>query len=212
MYSAWNVGTHYQYKVCQTLTPFNEFSSAAKTFSVTGWKIGWVYGPSVLINAVARCHQFAVFSVSTPMQEALAVIIEALASPSPPPFLKELKEMYSKKRKILVDTLREVGLNALAPEGTYFVVVDISKIEMLPSWGTDPEKSITGLHFDRKDWNFCRWLTTEHKLTAIPCSAFYSDACAATDTVRFAYCKSDDELEKARTILLSLKPFFQNKM
>lgn len=187
-----------------------KLSSAAKTFSVTGWKIGWVYGPEDLISAVARCHQFVSFSIATPLQEALAVILESLTSPSPPPFLQELKDMYARKRKFLVDTLKEAGFNALTPEGTYFVVVDISKIEMKPEWGTDPTKSITGLYFDRKDWNFCRWLTIEHKLTAIPCSAFFSEENGGNiNTIRFAYCKSDEELQKARNVLLSLKPFVQ---
>jgi kynurenine aminotransferase len=143
------------------------------------------------------------------MQESLAVVLEDLLSPSPPPFLQELKEMYTRKRKFLVETLKEVGLHALAPEGAYYVVVDISGVKMEEGWGKDPSKSITGLYFERKDWNFCRWLTTEHKLTAIPCSAFYAEDNAVTTTVRFAYCKTDEELERARAVILSLKPYFQ---
>jgi len=185
-------------------------SSAAKTFSVTGWKIGWVYGPANLISAVARCHQFAAFSVTTPLQEALAVSLEMIIDTTPSPFLRELKENYAKKGEFLRKTLLEIGLKPLAPQGTYYTVVDITDFKMEKEWGTLPAMSITGLYFDRKDWNFCRWLV-DNGVAAIPCSAFYMDSddgSVPTNMVRFAFCKTDEELEKARTVLLSLKKYF----
>lgn len=146
----------------------------------------------------------------------MGVVLETILQSHNPlehPFLINLKESYQQKRTFLVNSLKEAGLSPLLPDGTYFVVVDISEIEMEPHWGTDTNNSITGLYFDRKDWNFCRWLTTEHKLTAIPCSAFFSDSEGAppTNFVRFAFCKSEAELEAARKILLSLQPFFLKK-
>jgi len=177
-------------------------SSAAKTFSVTGWKIGWVYGPENLVNAVSRCSQFIWFSVSTPMQEAIAVSFEAALGGD---YFNELKASYTRKRDHLMSTLEQSGLNPILPQGSFFILTNIQNFALSPGKGAEPESTLTNLFLDSKDWNFCRWLTVEVGVTAIPCSAFYSGDKKPVNTVRFAFCKTDEELEKARERLLLLK-------
>lgn len=171
-------------------------SSAGKTFSVTGWKIGWIYGPERLINAAARCHQFVCFSVATPLQEAVAVSFEhALAND----FFNQLRQMYTKKRDFLLEVLKDVGLNPITPEGSFFILTDITKFNLKEGQGQSP--SLTNMCLDRKDWNFCRWLTTEVGVAAIPCSAFYlttETEKPPTNVVRFAFCKTEEDLRSAR--------------
>lgn len=174
-------------------------SSAGKTFSVTGWKIGWAYGPANLINAVARCHQFVCFSVATPLQEAVAASFEDALSTG---FFTQLKETYTRKRNFLMEVLSDVGLNPITPEGSFFILTDISKFKLKEGQGQSG--SLTGMFLDRNDWNFCRWLTTECGVSAIPCSAFYLSSETEkppTNVVRFAFCKSDEDLENARVRL-----------
>eukprot|EP01126_Amoeba_proteus_P062249 TRINITY_DN8431_c0_g3_i3.p1 TRINITY_DN8431_c0_g3~~TRINITY_DN8431_c0_g3_i3.p1 ORF type:complete len:204 (+),score=31.30 TRINITY_DN8431_c0_g3_i3:603-1214(+) len=181
-------------------------SSAAKTFSVTGWKVGWVYGPENIISSVSRCHQFAVFSIATPLQEALGGVLEG---PSISSYFIQLRTEYQKKRDFLLNALVDAGFKPLIPQGSYFIVVDISHIKMGDDWGSSPEKSITKLYLERKDWNFCRWLATEHGLVAIPCSSFHSDGIdVPTNMIRFAFCKDQEELERGREKLIALKDYF----
>lgn len=171
-------------------------SSAGKTFSVTGWKIGWVYGPERLVNAVARCHQFVCFSVATPLQEAVAVALEEALRTN---FFAQLRETYTKKRDFFMNVLSDVGLSPISPEGSFFILTDISKFNLKEGQGQT--QSITNMFLDRKDWNFCRWLTTECGVAAIPCSAFYLSSDKEeppTNVVRFAFCKTDEDLEEAR--------------
>eukprot|EP01126_Amoeba_proteus_P062237 TRINITY_DN8431_c0_g1_i2.p1 TRINITY_DN8431_c0_g1~~TRINITY_DN8431_c0_g1_i2.p1 ORF type:complete len:204 (+),score=36.63 TRINITY_DN8431_c0_g1_i2:759-1370(+) len=185
-------------------------SSAAKTFSVTGWKVGWVYGPENIISSIGRCHQFAVFSIATPLQEALGGALE-LSSIST--YFSEICTEYTKKRDFLLDALVDAGFKPLIPQGSYFILVDISHLDMGDDWGCSPEKSLTKLYLNRKDWNFCRWLATEHGIVAIPCSAFYSDGNnVPTNMIRFAFCKNQEELDRAREKLLVLKNYFMNRV
>jgi aspartate/methionine/tyrosine aminotransferase len=177
-------------------------SSAGKTFSVTGWKIGWIYGPENLVNAVARCHQFVCFSVATPLQEAIAVAFEQATEGN---FFQELNEMYTRKRNFLMNVLSDAGLNPITPEGSFFILTDISKVNLKEGQGQSG--SLTNMFMDRKDWNFCRWLTTDFGVAAIPCSAFYLTGTTEpvpTNVVRFAFCKSDEDLENARVRLAKL--------
>jgi len=175
-------------------------SSVAKTFSMTGWKIGWVYGPENLIMSLNKSHQFICFSIVTPLQEAIARGIEQIQKS----YFQELIQLYTSNREILLETFREVGLHAIVPKGSFFVIVDISNVSI----NTDKAKEyhLTGLFLDNKDWNFCRWLTVEIGVAAIPCSCFYKEN-GPQNFVRFAFCKTKKELNEARTRLLKLKNY-----
>jgi aspartate/methionine/tyrosine aminotransferase len=179
----------------QTLT----VSSAGKTFSVTGWKVGWVIGPAPRVQAIARAHQFIVFSISTPFQEAVA---NALVEAQKNNYFSTLRESYEKKRNFLYSALDEAGLNPVKPEGSFFIVADVGHIKLKDHQG---RTSLTGLCPDVHDWRVCRWLTTDVGIAAIPISSFYSEEHSTTNLVRFAFCKTDDVLEAARDRLLKLQ-------
>lgn len=146
-------------------------SSLGKTFSATGWKVGWVVAPPELTQAAFRAHQFMTFCGAAPLQEAAAVALETATT-----YYEELRAMYQAKRDLLVDGLKGAGLRPLVPQGTYFVMVDIS-----------------GLGF-ADDVAFCRYLTTEIGVAAIPPSAFYHNPQDGAGLARFAFCKRDEVL------------------
>ena len=96
-------------------------SSMGKTFSATGWKIGWVYGAPELVRGVAQAHQFVTFAVNHPAQEAAAF---ALGQPGT--YYEEFQAMYTTKRDLMMKALNGSGLKAFQPEGTFFVMADFS--------------------------------------------------------------------------------------
>ena len=147
-------------------------SSFGKTFHVTGWKIGTVAAPAALMAEFRKVHQFNVFTVNTPMQHGLA---RYLADPAP---YRNLPAFYSAKRDLFRAGLAGTRFRLLPSEGSYFQVVDYS--------------AISGLG----EADFCRWLTTEIGVAAIPLSAFYDDA-RDQGLARFCYAKRDDTLNTA---------------
>ncbi|MCB0173002.1 MAG: aminotransferase class I/II-fold pyridoxal phosphate-dependent enzyme, partial [Anaerolineae bacterium] len=148
-------------------------SSAGKTFSMTGWKVGWAVAPPDLIQAILRVHQFMTYCGATPLQEAVAIALQ-----TSPDYYAKLAAMYQANRDFLADVLAEVGLKPLMPQGTYFMMADISHLGF-------PD-----------DVAFCRYLTREVGVTAIPPSAFYSDPADGAKLVRFAFCKTRSVLEE----------------
>ncbi len=143
-------------------------NSVGKTFSVTGWKIGWSVGPAVLNQALRAAHQWVTFATSTPMQEASAVALEHAAASG---YYEQLCVEYDQRRRLLHDILEGVGLPTLPVEGSYFISADIGAL---------------GYTDDRA---FCRFLATEIGVAAIPTSAFYSDPAAAPPLARFCFAK-----------------------
>jgi len=147
-------------------------SSFGKTYHVTGWKVGYVAAPAVLTAEFRKVHQFNVFTVNTPMQHGLAAYMA-----DPKPYL-ELPAFYQRKRDLFREGLQRTRLRLLPGEGTYFQCVDISQVS------------------DLREDEFCRWLTTEIGVAAIPLSAFYGDGFDQR-VVRFCFAKKDDTLRTA---------------
>lgn len=158
--------------------------SAGKTFSVTGWKIGWAIAPVHLAHAIFMAHQWIPFAVATPLQEAVAIALEVAPQRD---YFTWLSQMYCAKRDKLFVALNSVGLTPIRPDGSYFILVDTQKLET-PS---DP-----GV---RRDISLCRWFTREIGVAAIPPSHFYSPPHQyLTDNLaRFCFCKTDDLLDEA---------------
>jgi N-succinyldiaminopimelate aminotransferase len=148
-------------------------SSAGKTFSFTGWKVGWACAPAELTRAVRTAHQFITFCNGTPFQYAVA---EALAMGDD--YFAGLTREYRARRDRLCAGLGEVGFGVLPPQGTYFVCVDIRPL---------------GFHDDQV---LCRRLPEAVGVVAIPNSAFYVNREAGRHLVRFAFCKSDPVLDE----------------
>ncbi|MFJ3922686.1 pyridoxal phosphate-dependent aminotransferase [Streptomyces sp. NPDC090022] len=149
-------------------------SSAGKTFSFTGWKVGWVTAPPALVTAVRSAKQFLTYVASGPFQYAIA---EALALPDA--YYRDVREDLRAKRDLLADGLRRAGFEVYAPRGTYFITTDIAPL------GEDD-----GLAF-------CRALPERAGLVAIPNSVFYDDKDAGRTHVRWAFCKRTEVLEEA---------------
>ncbi len=154
-------------------------SSIGKTFSVTGWKIGWVVAPQELIHAVRMAHQWIPFAVATPLQVASAKALEQAASND---YYNELQVLYTAKRDLLVNALRETPFKPLEPQGSYFVVADSSSLRY------------------ENDIALCDDLPKRIGVGAIPPSAFYSNEHKhfAKHLVRFTFCKTDEALNEAR--------------
>jgi N-succinyldiaminopimelate aminotransferase len=156
-------------------------SSAGKTFSLTGWKVGWSCAPPELAAAVRSVHQFVTFAVATPFQHAAAA---ALAAPDE--YFARLRADYRARRDRLCDGLAEVGFGVRPPEGTYFALGDIRP-----------------LGYDDDD-TFCRTLVERVGVAAIPVSAFVAEG-RLRHLVRFAFCKDDATLDEALRRLRRLK-------
>jgi methionine aminotransferase len=154
-------------------------SSFGKTYHVTGWKVGYVAAPAPLTAEFRKVHQFNVFTVNTPMQHGLAAFMA-----SPQPYL-ELPAFYQRKRDLFREGLAATRLKLLPSQGSYFQCVEISAVSDLPEDA------------------FCKWLTTEIGVAAIPLSAFYGDGFDQR-VVRFCFAKKDATLRTALDRLAKL--------
>jgi N-succinyldiaminopimelate aminotransferase len=149
-------------------------SSFGKTFSLTGWKIGWAAAPPELSAAVRAAHQFITFSTATPLQHGAAVALDA-----GPEYYAELLAGYREKRDYLVRELTRIGFEVEAPAGTYFVCAGFR------AFGFDDDRA------------FVRHLIEKVGVAAIPPSVFYDNAERGRSYVRFAFCKKRETLEAA---------------
>jgi N-succinyldiaminopimelate aminotransferase len=156
-------------------------SSAAKTFSFTGWKIGWVTGTTELVTAVRTVKQFLTYVTGGPFQYAVA---EALALPDT--YYASLNAGLRGKRDLLCRGLSEAGFEVYRPAGTYFVTTDIRGLG------------------EKDGMEFCRQLPRRAGVVAIPSSVFYDDQEAGRTQVRFAFCKREAVLREALARLAGL--------
>jgi methionine transaminase len=154
-------------------------SSFGKTYHVTGWKVGYVAAPAALSAEFRKVHQFNVFTVNTPVQHGLAAYMA-----DPQPHL-QLPAFYAAKRDLFRTGLKRTKFRILPSEGTYFQCVDISEVS------------------DLHEAEFCKWLTSEIGVAAIPLSAFYGDGFDQR-VVRFCFAKRDETLHKALDRLAKL--------
>jgi aspartate/methionine/tyrosine aminotransferase len=149
-------------------------SSLGKSFSLTGWKVGWSIAPPHLSAGIRAAHQFLTFATATPLQRAC---VEALAAP--PAYFESLRSEYDARRQAMLGVLREAGLDPLTPEGSYFVLADHTRF----GHATDEA--------------FCEHLIREVGVAAIPCSPFHADKQGCDRLVRFAFCKTLETIREA---------------
>lgn len=154
-------------------------SSLGKTFSLTGWKIGWAAAPPALTASVRAAHQFITFATATPLQHGAVAALQ-----TGPDYYASLLTMYRSKRDFLADALVDIGFEVAAPAGTYFIMAGIAK------WSDD-------------DLGFCRDLIANVGVAAIPPSVFYERP--ERGFVRFAFCKQESTLVEAVSRLSKLK-------
>lgn len=149
--------------------------SAGKTFSLTGWKVGYLTAPAHLLQPISKAHQFLVFTTAPNLQRAVAFGLGQEDG-----YFTGLRDSMKRKRDRLADGLRSIpGFDCVECQGTYFLFVDFS-----------------GVGFDGDDVAFCRHMTTEAGVTAVPVSAFYSSD-APTNFIRFCFAKQDMVLDEA---------------
>jgi N-succinyldiaminopimelate aminotransferase len=156
-------------------------SSAGKTFSCTGWKIGWVTGPAALVSAALRVKQFLTFVNGAPLQPAVAVALGL-----PDDYFTGFRDGLQARRDRLVTGLTDAGFAVLPSEGTYFVTADIT-----PLGGTD------GV-------DFCRALPERCGVVAVPTQVFYDHQDAGRRFIRFAFCKREEVIDEAARRLRAL--------
>jgi aspartate/methionine/tyrosine aminotransferase len=156
--------------------------SMGKTFSVTGWKVGWALAAAPLSAAIRAVHQFVTFTNASPFQEALADILPLAASSG---YYEALRLEYGRRRDLLAGVLTKAGLAPLPVEGAYFLLTELG-------------------HDAGSDVAFCRRLVTEVGVAAIPVSVFYAEPATAPQLVRFCFAKNEQTLLLAAERLAAL--------
>jgi aspartate/methionine/tyrosine aminotransferase len=151
-------------------------NSTGKTFSMTGWKIGYAIGPGRLTAPLRGVHQFVTFASGTPFQEAMAVALEQAPALG---YYGDLRRDYHRRRDALKVVLDGANLPTLPVSGAYFLMSDVSHLGF------------------ETDVAFCRWLTAEIGVAAVPPSAFYLDPARAPLLARFCFAKRTETIEFA---------------
>jgi aminotransferase len=149
-------------------------NSLSKTYSVTGWRVGWTISPPSLTGAIRKVHDFLTVGAAAPLQEAG---VAALAVPES--YYRELAEGYRVRRDRLVDILERHGFTCFNPGGAYYIMTDIAALGFA------------------NDIEFARYLVKEIGVAAVPGSSFYRDAAAGRTKLRFCFCKRDETLAEA---------------
>ncbi len=157
-------------------------SGASKTFSVTGWRIGWILAPAALTDAIRKVHDFLTVAAPAPLQEGVAEAMEQLDQS----FYQGLAGSYRARRDLLQGALTEAGFRSVAPEGAYYILADYSALAEVAAGGAAPPD----------DTAFAVWLSREVGVTPVPGSSFYREG-GGRSQVRFVFCKTEDVLQEA---------------
>jgi len=154
----------------------------SKSYSVTGWRVGWAVAPAPITGAIRKVHDFLTVGAPAPLQEAGAVALGLPAS-----YYHELSERYRKRRDHLIPALGEAGFRCFRPRGAYYVMTDIR------AFGYADDVTLT------------RHLVKEIGVAAVPGSSFYSNPRDGAQQVRFAFCKREETLDEAARRLKRLR-------
>jgi aminotransferase len=163
-------------------------SGASKTFSVTGWRVGWILAPAELTDAIRKVHDFLTVGAPAPLQEGVAVALRELR----PSFYHDLAEAYRARRDLLFSALIEAGFGCTPPQGAYYILSDFSGL------------TIPGARAPLSDTEFAVWLSREVGVTPVPGSSFFREGGGGRALVRFVFCKTDDILLEAARRLRTL--------
>jgi aminotransferase len=158
-------------------------NSISKTFSVTGWRVGWALGPGDITGAIRKVHDFLTVGAAAPLQAAAAV---ALALPET--YYADLAAMYVVKRDRLMKVLTDVGFVCFEPKGAYYIMVDAS------AFGFSDDVSLA------------RHLVTEIGVASVPGSSFFHDPALGRQRLRFCFCKKDETIAAGEARLARLRP------
>lgn len=160
-------------------------NSLSKTYSITGWRLGYLIGPAHVIEAARKVHDFLTVGAAAPLQEAATVGLKFGES-----YYRELLEKYTKKRDYFLHGLDRIGLKHNEPQGTYFVLVDIQEFLDLPQFA------------GYTDLQFCEWMIEHIGVAAVPGSSFFKEP--VNNLIRLHFAKDEKTLEKALDCLSKL--------
>ena len=147
-------------------------SSLSKTYSITGWRLGYLIAPAEIINGAKQIHDFLTVGAASPLQEAAVTALKFDKQ-----YYQELEKKYEKKRDFFLKGLDEIGLKYTKPQGAYYIMVDISEFNF------------------EDDLEFCEWMIKEVGVAAVPGSSFFKDD--INHLIRFHYAKKKETLKKA---------------
>jgi aminotransferase len=149
-------------------------NSTSKTFSVTGWRVGWAVGPADVTPAIRKVHDFLTVGAAAPLQAAAAFALNTGAS-----YYPELRAAYQTRRDRMIGILDAAGFESFVPRGAYYVMADAG------AFGFDDDTS------------FAKYLVSEVGVACVPGSSFFRDRDAARHIVRFCFCKKEETLAAA---------------
>jgi len=155
-------------------------SSLSKTYSMTGWRLGYVIAAPSVINEARKVHDFLTVGAAAPLQEAAVTALEL-----PDSYYRELQRLYTEKRNVFLQYLDEASLRYTEPEGAYYVMIDISEF----GW--------------KDDTAFCEWMAREIGVAAVPGSSFFHEP--VKHLIRLHFAKKSETLENAGERLLTLR-------
>jgi aminotransferase len=158
-------------------------NSASKTYSVTGWRVGWVVAPPEMTESIRKVHDFMTVNSPAPLQEAAAAAVSFGDE-----YYFQLAADYTRRRDRLLAILEETGFRCFRPAGAYYVMADISRFGF------------------PNDTEFVKHLIREIGVAAVPGSSFYRNSSSGAQQVRFTFCKKDETLDEAARRLRRLRP------
>jgi len=153
-------------------------SSLSKTYSITGWRLGYLIGPETVIEHAKKVHDFLTVGAAAPLQEAAVAGLNFGSE-----YYKELQRMYTEKRDFFLKGLEEIGLKHTIPQGSYFILIDISDflaLEQFKGWS---------------DLQFCEWMIINYKVAAVPGSSFFKEP--VNHLIRLHFAREKDTLQEA---------------
>ena len=162
-------------------------SSLSKTYSITGWRLGYVVAPPEVADAVKKVHDFLTVGAAAPLQEAAVIALEL-----PEAYYRSLLDTYTEKRVVFLKSLDEAGLAYVIPQGAYYVLVDISEFKA------------------KDDIAFCEWLAQYLGVAAVPGSSFFHEP--THHLIRFHFAKKTESLEEAGKRLLGIREMWKKRI
>ncbi|NUO83671.1 aminotransferase class I/II-fold pyridoxal phosphate-dependent enzyme [candidate division KSB1 bacterium] len=161
-------------------------NAISKTYSLTGWRVGWAIAPEQQSSAIRKVHDFLTVGAAAPLQEAAAVALRL-----PESYYQNLAQTYLVKRNRLVEILENAGFRCYVPKGAYYIMTEIAELMKR--------------HNQPNDDRFARWMVKEIGVASVPGSSFYMNPADGATQVRFCFCKKEETLVAAEEKLKALQ-------